>query len=225
MGGAVLMITITDRSRGGEFASWYQKQGIPLVLTALGRGTASTEVLDFLGLEATEKVVLMLVAPRSPSLVRRAERELWLDIPGRGILMTIPVAAIGGAKARDYLLQQEAEDAMEKEHTHELIIVITKRGNTDLVMDAARSAGAAGGTTIHAKGTGMELAKRFLGVSIAAEKEMVFILTRLQDRNPIMKAVMAKAGMQTEAQSIAFSLPVSDIAGLRRLELESEEEN
>ena len=44
------MITITDRSRCGEFAAWYQDQGIPLVLTALGSGTATTEILDCLGL-------------------------------------------------------------------------------------------------------------------------------------------------------------------------------
>ena len=54
MNEAVLIITITDRNRGGEFAAWYQSQGIPLVLTALGRGTATTEILDYLGLEATE---------------------------------------------------------------------------------------------------------------------------------------------------------------------------
>ena len=214
------MITSTDRSRGKEFAAWFQRQGIPLILTVFGRGTATTEMLDFLGLEATEKAVLMLVAPQSPSLVRRAERELWLDIPGRGILMTAPLAAIGGAKARDYLLRQEAEEVMEKEWTHELIVVITGQGFTDQVMDAARSAGAAGGTAIHAKGTGTELAKKFFGLSIAAEKEMVLILTRKEDRNPIMKAIMSEAGMQTKAQSIAFSLPVSDVAGLRRLEQE-----
>ena len=33
-----------------------------------------------------------------------------------------------------------------------------------------------------------------------------------------MKAVMTQAGMQTAAQSLVFSLPVCDIAGLRRLE-------
>ena len=85
-------------------------------------------------------------------------------------------------------------------------------------MPAAFSAGAAGGTTIQAKGTGTKLARKFLGVSLAAEKEMVFILTRIQDRTPIMKAVMAQAGMQTKAQSVAFSMPVTDLAGLRQLE-------
>lgn len=222
MAGAVLIITITDRARGGEFASWFQAQGASLILAALGRGTAATEVLDFLGLEATEKVVLMLAAPRSPRLVRRAARELWLDVPGRGILMTVPISSIGGARARDYLLQGDTEeDDMEKEITHQLIVVITNRGHTDQVMDAARSAGAAGGTTIQAKGTGTKLAKKFLGVSLAEEKEIVFILTREADRKPIMKAVMTRAGMQTEAQSVVFSMPVTDLAGLRLLEDES----
>lgn len=215
------MITITDRSRCGEFAAWYQEQGIPLVLTALGSGTATTEILDCLGLEATEKAVLFCVAPHSPQLVRRAEKALWLDVPGRGILMTVPVSSIGGAAARDYLLQQEAEKSMEKEITHELLVVITNQGHTDMVMDAARAAGATGGTAVHAKGTGTELAKKFFGVSIAAEKELIFILTLEETRVPIMKAIMAQAGMQTEAQSLVFSLPVSDIAGLRRLDGEN----
>lgn len=218
MSGAVLMITITDRSRGGTFAAWFQSQGIPLVLTTLGRGTATTEILDYLGLEATEKAVLMCMAPPSPQLVRRAAKELWLDIPGRGILMTVPVSSIGGAAARDYLLQQEAEESMEQKLTHELLVVITNQGCTDQVMDAARSAGATGGTSLHAKGTGTELARKFFGVSIAAEKELVFIVTRTETRREIMKAVMTQAGMQTKAQSLVFSLPVSGIAGLRRLD-------
>ena len=217
MGGADLMITITDRSRDGEFAAWFQSQGIPLVLTVLGQGTATTEILDCLGLEATEKAVLLCVVPHSPRLVRQAARELWLDIPGRGILMTVPVSTIGGAAARDYLLQQEAEERMEREQTHELIVVITNQGCTDKVMDAARAAGATGGTSIHAKGTGAELARRFLGVSIAAERELIFILARKEDRSPIMKGVMSQAGIQ----SLAFSLPVSDIAGLRQLDGEN----
>lgn len=220
---AVLMIVITDRSRGGEFASWFQAQGATLILSALGQGTAATEVLDYLGLEATEKAVLLLAAPRSARLVRRAARELWLDVPGRGILMAVPISSVGGARARDYLLswQAEEEDDMDKEITHELIVVIANRGHTDQVMDAARSAGAAGGTTVHAKGTGTELARKFLGVSLAAEKEIVFILAREADRKPIMKAVMTQAGMQTKAQAVVFSLPVTDLAGLRLLEEEN----
>lgn len=221
MGGAVLMITITDRSRGEAFANWYQSQGIPLVLTALGHGTATTEVLDYLGLEATEKAVLFCVAARSPRLVRRAAKDLWLDVPGRGVLMTVPISSIGGVSAKDYLLQgQEAEEIMEKKQTHELVVAIARQGHTDQVMNAARSAGATGGTVVHAKGAGTELAKKFFGVSIASERELVFILAKEENRKEIMKAIMTQAGMKSDAEAIVFSMPVSDIAGLRQLDAE-----
>lgn len=219
MAGVDLLIAITDRSRSNDFAEWFRGQGIPLVLTALGKGTATAQVLDYLGLEATEKSVLLCVSHRSPRLIRRAARDLWLDVPGNGIIMAVPVSSIGGAATRDYLLQQEAEEYMEeKKMTHELIVVISNRGYTDMVMDAARGAGATGGTAVHAKGTATELAKKFFGVSIAEEKELIFILSKAEDRKAIMKAVMAGAGMQTEAQAMVFSMPVSDLAGLRQLD-------
>ena len=221
MTGAMLVVAITERNQGEEFVNWCQAQGIPLVLTVLGHGTATTEVLDCLGLEETEKTMLFCVAAQSSRLVRRAAKDLWLDIPGRGILMTIPVCSIGGIATKDYLLQnQEAEENMENKLTHELVVAIANQGHSDQVMNAARSAGANGGTIIHAKGAGTELARKFFGVSIASEKEVIFILTKEENRRSIMKAVMAQAGTQTDAQAIVFSLPVSDIAGLRQVEMD-----
>jgi len=210
---ADLILTITDRSRGGDFSAWFREQGATLVLTALGRGTATTEVLDCLGLEATEKAVLLCMLPSRKGLLRKAAKDLWLDVPGRGVMMAVPVSSIGGASAKNYLLQ-------EKKLTHELIVVIANQGATDQVMDAARAAGATGGTAVHAKGTGTELAKKFFGVSLASEKELIFILASAETRKPIMKAIMEKAGMQTEAQALAFSLPVTDLAGLRQFNVE-----
>ena len=71
MQGVDLFITITDRSRAEQFAAWFRTHGISLVLTALGQGTATTEVLDFLGLEATEKAVLFCVSPSPPGWCAR----------------------------------------------------------------------------------------------------------------------------------------------------------
>ena len=79
-----------------------------------------------------------------------------------------------------------------------LIITVVDKGNVDLVMDAARSAGASGGTVVKAKGTGAEMAK-FFGVSISEEKEMVYIIAPRTDRDAIMQAIMEKAGAKTEA--------------------------
>ena len=83
-------------------------------------------------------------------------------------------------------------------------------------MVAARAEGAGGGTVLHAKGTGMEGAARFLGVDLVNEKEMVFIVARSSEKNQIMKAIMA--GADPKAGAIVFSLPVTDTAGLRLLD-------
>ena len=96
MSGLDLIITITDRSKCELFINWFRGRDIPLVLTALGQGTATTEILDCLGLEASEKSVLFCLAPHSRCMVRRAARDLWLDVPGNGVLMTVPVSSIGG---------------------------------------------------------------------------------------------------------------------------------
>ena len=57
-----------------------------------------------------------------------------------------------------------------------------------------------------------------MGVSLASEKELVLIVTQTELKNPIMQAIMKDAGLQTKAKSIAFSLPVTDTAGLRLVE-------
>ena len=101
--------------------------------------------------------------------------------------------------------------------SHELIVAIYEKGYTDMVMDAAREAGAAGGTTINAKGTGAG-AEKFFGLSLAEEKEMVFIVTRAEEKRAIMEGVTEKAGLNTPARAVSFSLPVSETAGLRFFE-------
>ena len=107
---------------------------------------------------------------------------------------------------------------------YELIYVILNEGHSDEVMDAARPAGARGGTVIAAKGTGFQTEK-FRELSIASEKEIVLIVARAAGKAQIMKAILEKAGPQTRAGAICFSLPVSQVAGLRQTEPEEEQEN
>jgi nitrogen regulatory protein PII len=85
-------------------------------------------------------------------------------------------------------------------------------------MEAAREAGAYGGTVLHAKGTGMEIAEKFMHMSLAAEKEVLYIVSKSEQKNAIMQAVMKKAGPDSKAKAITFSLPVTDTAGLRLIE-------
>ena len=105
-----------------------------------------------------------------------------------------------------------------KETRYELLVVIANQGYTEMIMDAAREVHATGGTVLHARGTGREKAEQFLGVTLVDEKEMIFIVVDAKRKKEIMSAIMEKAGLGTKARSIVFSLPVTDIAGMRLAE-------
>ena len=224
MGNLFLMTTIVDRKMAKKYSELYKENEQHVMFVTLGSGTAANEILDYLGLENTEKAVIFSVQEESAwqKIKRQLQQKLKIDAPGGGIAFTIPLSSIGGKKTLQFLLEgqnyQKEEESTLKDTVHELIVVIADQGNIELIMDAARGAGAYGGTVIHAKGTGMEQAEKFMGVSLAAEKEMIFIVTRKEQKNEIMRAIMEKAGLNSRAKSIVFSLPVTDTAGLRLIE-------
>ena len=219
-----LMTTITERSRLTAFLSFYRARQVPVQFISLALGTASNETLNCLGLERSDKCVFfsIVTGEKWEELRRGLCRELQIDVPGTGIAFTVPLSSIGGRRELLFLTEhqnyQKGEESTMKDTTHELLLVVANHGYSDLIMDAARGAGAAGGTVIHAKGTGMEGAEKFLGIALAAEKEMIFIVVRREKRNDIMSAIMHSAGMQSKAKSICFTLPVSATAGLRLIE-------
>ncbi len=224
MGNIYLMTTIVERKIVKKYLELYQENDLQVMFISLGFGTANNEILDYLGLESTEKAVALSVIEEHTwvSVKKQLEKKLHIDAPGGGIAFTTPLSSVGGKKALQFLIEnenyQKAEETTLKDTSHELIVVIAEQGYTNLIMDAARGAGAYGGTVIHAKGTGKEAAEKFMGVSLALEKEIIYIVTKTEQKNAIMSAIMKEAGLDSKAKSIAFSLPVTDTAGLRLIE-------
>lgn len=223
-----MMATISDRNQTRRFLAFYREYQITLSLITYGRGTTSSDILDSFGLEAAEKAILFAFVTDSEwkKIKNGLERQMKIDIPGSGIAFIVPISSIGGKKQLQFLTEgrefEKGEESILKNTKYELLVAIANQGYTDMIMDAAREAHAAGGTVIHAKGTGTEQAERFLGVSIAAEKEMIFMVTRREGKNAIMRAIMDKAGIGSKAGAIIFSLPVTETAGMRLIEEEQE---
>ena len=216
-----MMVSILDRHKAKKFLNFYQESGIKVNLNTVARGTATSEVLDYFGLESIEKILITSIVTRSvwKNIKKGLQEKMNIDIPGTGIAFIIPLSSIGGKRQLQFLTQNQdflkGEESTLKDTKYELLIAITNQGYTELVMNAARNQKAGGGTVIHAKGTGMEGAEKFLGVSLASEKEMVFIVVRREYKNQIMQAIMEEAGMNSKAKSIVFSLPVTSTAGMR----------
>ena len=212
-------ITITKRDDSEEYIEFYKKNGVPIIYSAKCNGTAKKKTLDLLGLEKTDKDIhfAVLPEPKVKQLKKKLVSEMLIDLPDQGIAMAIPMESMG-LKTLEYLLH--GQEICEKENREmlpmtetELIVAITNTGYIDNVMDAALSAGATGGTVIHAKGTLSNNAEKFFGVSIAEEREIIFIVTKVDIKKDIMKAIMKDAGIHTEARTVLFSLPVTESAG------------
>lgn len=217
-----LLLTIVRRKDAAEYEDFYRSRNIKLIYNARCNGTAHAKTLDILGIERTEKSMLIatVTGPTLKTLKRELAYEMKIDLPDRGVAMAVPFSGVGGSRTLEYFTtgqcipEEHCTEDRKMEATQELIIAIYQKGYTDVVMDAAREAGARGGTTLNAKGT-VAGTEKFFGISLAEEKEIVLIVSAAEQKKDIMKAIMQKAGVDTKAHAVVFSLPVTDTAGFR----------
>ena len=216
-------ITIIKRSDAQEYEDFYRANGVSVLYSTPCNGTVHEKHLNLFGLERSEKTMLFATVTdgTQKQLIGRLTTQMKIDLPDRGVAMGIPLSGVGGMKTLEYFTagqplapKTEEETTMTHESQHELIVAIYEKGYTDLVMNAAREAGARGGTTIHAKGTGAG-AEKFFGLTLAQEKEIVFIVSSVDKKKDIMRAIMQQAGVESKAHALVFSLPVSETAGFR----------
>ena len=121
-----MMVTITDRNRKKKFEEFYEKNEHMVFFTTLGRGTANSEMLDYFGLEESEKVVILSVVTEETWKKLRREMivKMQIDVPGTGIAFIVPLSSIGGEKTLHFLIQsekfeREEESTLKEKCNHE----------------------------------------------------------------------------------------------------------
>ena len=100
---------------------------------------------------------------------------------------------------------------------HEVIFAIVNSGFAEEAMDVAREQGVRGGTILNARGVAREKEATFFGITVHAEKEILMMVVEKDIRDKVLNALYSRMGMANKAQGIAFSLPVSDVAGLAQV--------
>ena len=203
------VISIINPEALGALTEICEKLSLPLTVTLHGRGTAMQGMLDLLGIESNEKRVVLTAAneEKTAQLIAAQRRYLHLGVPGHGFVIAIPIKSVGGGKAVAYM------NGDTKNAKYTPAINYDYEGSTDMVMNAARAAGARGGTVLHGKGTGSKDAPKFYNISIADEKEVILIVSTAGQKAGIMRAILEKAGPDSKAGSIVFSIPTTEVAG------------
>ena len=85
---------------------------------------------------------------------------------------------------------------------YDLIIVICNHGFSEEVMETAKSHGARGGTIMHGRGTAAHEVKKFFGITISPEKDIILIVVEEQYTNPIMKPSIRTRHQQRTARHL-----------------------
>lgn len=220
-----MMMLITGHKDEKKATALLNRFRVPVQYLCRGEGTASSELMDYLGLGSTGKAVLLCVVLKNqvPVLFHAINQELNLKKRGKGIAFTFPVSGVNmfilkllNEEVQQKIMEhlERSENHMTSEITHSFLMVTINQGYSEEVMAAAREAGATGGTVLQARRLGSEETIKRWGISVQPEKEIIFILTEQEKKHDIMKSIGEKCGIHSNAQGIVISIPVDAVTGL-----------
>ncbi len=220
-----LLVFIVDWNKSKILTEILKKQYVRFHFICKGKGTATSEILNLLGIGSSEKAVVLCLEPdfRVPVILKEVSKKMGLHSPGTGIAFTIalsginnPVLQILTQEPNDSIMEkiEKESDEMKNNAKYDLVITVLNQGYSDELMAKAKEAGATGGTVINARRIANEGAVKFFEISVQEEKEIIAILTIRDKKTAIMQAISQSFGLASKAQGIVFSLPVDNITGL-----------
>lgn len=217
-----LLTVIATPKLAEKAACMFLQSALPIQYRFHAEGTAPSEIMDMLGLGSVDKSVLIATVPRSLSstMLGKLHSELQLDTINSGIAFTMPITGVNNLILR-LMTQTATENDTDRkdeygmaEARHVLITAIVNRGFSGDVMEAAKAAGARGGTVVPSRRIESEETAGFWGDSVQEEQEIVMILSDTEYKIPIMQKISEHCGMHSDAKGIVMSLPLDTVIGL-----------
>lgn len=217
-----LLTVISNYTERDKFVKELQNIGMPINFITHGHGSANSEILEYLGIAESKKIVIFSIIPDQAieGIFNKLKDDMNFEKKGYGISFVCDVTSMSSFIMKmcsniniDFSRKKE-RDIMDNKY--ELVFTIVTKGNFDEVMEAAKSAGATGGTLIHASGLGTKESEQYLGITIQPEKDIVLIVAQKDKKKEIMSAITDKTGLNTEGKGICFSVPIEDTLGIGR---------
>lgn len=222
-----VLAVIAPPGQADKAAVLLRQEGAPVLYQCVAEGTATSEILNALGLGSTEKNVVLAIVPEAfaRGMLHALRRELRLYMPGSGIAFLMPLTGMNSYALRMFSSLKDApstgkerEFMTGRECNYAIIAVVVNQGFTEDVMRAAKSAGARGGTVIHSRRVSDVETIQLWGLSLQEEKEIVLILATLETKVAMMSAISRSCGSQSPAKGIVLSMPIDAVAGLDDME-------
>ncbi|HZK34708.1 MAG TPA: P-II family nitrogen regulator [Bacillota bacterium] len=225
---AQLLTLILNESQCQKCVRLAKENGILGGMVTIGRGTVNNAILNLLGIKNQKKEIInfLLSKEQAEDMLDRLDEDLQLKKPGKGIAFTTSVLGSLGLpnQVRKDIEVGETTKAMEGKSMFKKMTMIVDRGMSDEVMGIAREAGVRGGTILHGRGAGTEIATNLFGIEIEPEKELVIILTPNDLVDKVMNALSEGLNLNEPGKGILFVEPLLDTRGLVEMSDEKEVE-
>ncbi len=216
-----ILMLITTPKQVEKTMEVFGSEKITLKYQMSAEGTATSEIMDTLGLGSTEKTVVFSMMPKNVAsdVLRSLSSILKFGKVNSGIAFTVPLD--GTTKLVSRMLEkmeQDHENGKEEitmsDSKYSVIAAIVDRGYSTEVMTAAREAGASGGSVIHSRRIADGNVSSLFGFSVKEEKEIVLIVATEESRAEIMAKISERCGIHSEAKGAVLSLPIESVVGL-----------
>ena len=225
-----MMISVTHAEEEKKINQVMDSLHIPISYRCRGQGTAPSEIMDILGFRGTARLITIIFLPKfmAGEVFEQLSRKMSFKKRGGGIVLTIPITGLQNPMFQMLRFQRMSEENREvikrglegdreemREHSmYSMIWVSVTSGYSDDVIDAARAAGARGGTVLKGRRRDSEMVKQFFGISIQEEQDFVMIVIPNEKKAEVMAAICHSCGLRTEAHGVVCSLPVDEVMGL-----------
>ena len=211
-----LLVSIVPHDSGELISDAAKSAGAGGGTIAMGRGTASNGVLQLLGLGDTSKDIVYIILEEEKCEAARAAIISASEAKKHfGVMFTLEVGSfVKAGNIKENEVSETKGGRSMAAGTYQMINVIVNKGYAEDAMEAARKAGAGGGTIIGARGTAREGDAAFFGMKIVPEKEMLMILVPAEKKADIVAAITALPCFAEAGSGIVFCNEAQDFTVL-----------
>lgn len=213
-----LFFTIVNRGKANTVLRKAKECGATEATIFLGEGTVQSKLLDKLGINEIHKEILMVSASKelNDKLHQVLSETFSFTKRNKGIAFSIPFKRW----TLDNNKRNQKVNLDDDQYNMCCIITIVDKGRGRDCINAARAAGAKGGTVIHGHGAGVPT-DYYFPLLIEPKKDTVMIITAKNKATSISEKIINDLGLDKPGNGITFILPVGRTSGL--IENRSEE--
>lgn len=209
-----LMLLVVNMGYGSPALRLAKRNGVRGGTILRARGTMNSRILEFLELNDIRREVLIMAAERSvaDNVVEILSKELGLKKPGHGIAACIPMRAIVGTRGPKDQVKSEGHTMTNP--NHQAIFTVVDKGMAEGVVNAAKAAGARGGTIINARGSGIHETEVLFAMPIEPERELVMIIVQADIAERVIESIREQIHLDEAGKGVMFVLDVRSATGL-----------